>query len=195
MPGELIRVSVRQEIKAAVLRLEAKSRGLIDASTVRALNRTATTVRKEAAKQIRERYNIKAKAIKRQLHIIRATRQRLVAEIRASGKRIPLIEFVVGRRTPGARRRGGVKARITKKVVAYRHAFIAQMPNAHIGVFERSGKFGRRGKAKLEKIRQLVGISIPKAMTEKSVNAALARIAAERFKVEFERDLRFRSGG
>lgn len=185
-------ISVRSDLRATVVRLEAKAGSKqVGLAAMRALNRAAITVRKEASIQIRERYNLKARVIKAQMRIVKATSKRLVAEIVASGKRIDLIEFVVGRKQPG-RRRGGVKARVTRQAVSYPHAFIAKMPSGYVGVFQRTGSFGRRGKSYLERIKKLVGISVPKAMAEKEVNKALAQVASRRFRTEFERELRFR---
>ena len=174
-------ISVRSTIRSATLQLEARARGAVDASTVRALNRTATTVRAQASRKIRERYNLKAGVIKAQMKVLKATRSRLVAQIVAAGRRIPLIEF-------SARQTGkGVTARVTRARRLYRGAFITTMRSGHTGVFLRLGP-------ERLPIKQLVGISIPKAMAERRIHAALAKLAAERFAIEFVRDLRFRLG-
>lgn len=193
MPSGNLDISVRSDIKATVLRLAAKGTKAIQDSSVRALNRTASSVRTEASREIRQRYNLKASVIKANMRIVKATRSRLVAEIVATGKRIPLIEFgaravnpwnVAGR--SHRRRGGGVSAAVTKTRRLFKGAFIAVMPSGHRGVYLRQGE-GR-------KIRQLMGISIPKAMVERQVNATLAKFAAQRFRIEFERDLKYRLG-
>jgi hypothetical protein len=193
LPGDLA-ISVQSDVKQTVLRLQARAGREIALSTSRALNKTAITVRAEASKKIRERYNLKARVIKAQMKIYKASPRRLFAQIIATGRRIPLIEFgatavnpwnIAGR--PHRRGGGGVRARVLRARTLYRGAFIATMPSGHRGVFT-------RGENPRLPIRQLVGISVPKAMAERAINAALIRLAKDRFRTEFERDLRFRMG-
>lgn len=180
MAGDL-RVDVQHNLKSVVARFAVESQRLIDASTVRALNRTATTVRAAAVKGIRARYNLKAGAIRRQMKLTRATRTRLVSEVVVSGRRIPLIEF-------SARQvRRGVTVRVTKQRKLIRGVFVARMPSGHVGVFE------RQGKERLP-IRQLFSLSLPQAFTQKQIMTALKRVAAERFNIELARDLKYRMG-
>jgi hypothetical protein len=215
MAGRDFNISVQSNLKSAVARLEVRSNKLVEASAVRALNRTATTVRAEAAKLIRQRYNIKSSVIKAQMRIIRARRGNLTAEVIAFGrKRIPLIEFAVGnvalhgikfRASHGnlrvaasgfGRKRPLVRTKVLHQqgTKTWRHAFVARMPTGHVGIFERTGQFKRRGDPKLEKIKQLFGPNIPQTFTHRSIRAAMRRVAEQRFITEFERDLRFRAG-
>ena len=192
MAASSLTISVESTIKKTVLALEAKTNAAVQASTVRALNRTATSVRKDAVTEIRKKYKLKSGTIRAQMVIVKASRNRLIAQIIASGKRIPLIEFsaraVNPWNKPGRshkRRGGGVSVNMTGARTLYAGKFIATMPKSgHVGVFERYGGG----------IRQLVGISVPRALAERHINAALAKLAAERFAVEFQRDLNYRLG-
>lgn len=180
MAGNLV-VSVRSDLHDAVVRLQAKNTLAIEASAVRALNRAAVSTRAAASQEIRKVYNLKAAVIKRQIRISRASKARLFAELVATGRRIPLYDFAA-RQT-----RAGVTARVLRQRQLFRHTFIATMPTGHVGVFVRQGP-------KRLPIRELKGISIPKAMVQKKIMDVLKRTALERFKIEFERDLKFRGG-
>lgn len=80
----------------------------IDRAVVRAINKTATTVRAQAARDIQQKRNLKIGTIKQKLILARARRDRLSAAIIASGKPIPIREF-------GARQtRQGVTVKIEK---------------------------------------------------------------------------------
>jgi len=181
MAGRDFELDIRHNLKTAVARLEVRSQKVINLATVRALNRTATSVRAEASRQINSRYRIKIAAIKKQLRIKKADRFVQVAEIIASGRRIPLIEFAA-RQT-----RKGVTVRVTSTRKLVRHAFIATMPSGHRGVF------ARKGERRLP-IQQLFAMSLPQAFTQRYVVAAMKRVGRERFRVEFDRELKFRSG-
>lgn len=182
MAGRGLRIDVRSDIKEVVARLQADVDRLLPQATARALNRTATTVRAQATRRIRERYNLKAGVIRAQLRINRADRNRLTAEVIASGRPIPLIEFSA-RQT-----RAGVSVRVIRgQRKVRRHAFIAKMHTGHVGVFERTS-------SKRLPIKELFSVSLPVAFARKEILAALEQVAVERFRIEFERELRFRAG-
>ena len=80
----------------------------------------------------------------------------LTAEIKIKGDRLPLYGFAPQPNMPfmGGRREPGVNVDITSRKMVKQsfaphegqYAFIAKMASGHIGVFERSGKFGRTPK-------------------------------------------------
>jgi len=184
-----INVSVEENLRSAVARLESRSKGVIAKSAARALNRAATSVRSAAVKEIRKRYLIKPAALRKQIKIVKARASRLTAEVVATGRRIPLFAF-------SARKvRGGVSVNVTGSRKIVRGVFLATMPDGRRGVFERTGEFGRRGNPRLEKIAELFSLSITQAFRQRSILRALRRVASTRFIAEFEREIRFRSGG
>lgn len=76
----------------------------------------------------------------------------LTAEIRIKGDRLPLIGFAPQPNMPfmGGARPAGVSVDITtrrmvrqSKANPWQYAFIARMASGHVGVFQRSGNFGR----------------------------------------------------
>jgi hypothetical protein len=176
----MIRIDVRDNLKGVALRYQRLGTDVRDKALVRALNRTATTVRAEASREIRKQYNLKSRVVKDQIRITRANRATLTAVIQASGRPIPLIEFDArwNRRMKGA----SVRVKHERKVV--RGAFIATMPGGHRGVFV------RKGDRRLP-IRQLFSISLPTAFTQKQVTAAIVAAAQARFPVAIEQEMKF----
>lgn len=108
-----------------------------------AMNRGLSKVKTGASKKVREVYTVQASAINEATNtkIQRTSMGSLAGYVSFSGYKIPLYKFKVTPKAPG----------IKKKVVAavkkgggtpFEHAFIAQMANGHIGVFERTGTYG-----------------------------------------------------
>jgi hypothetical protein len=201
----MINIDVRADLRQVAARFSGEVQAQMRPAIVRALNRTATTTRGQASREIRAVYNIKASAIREQIKLIRARRDNLTALLVASGKRIPLVDFT-GQILPSARTRKPVYVRVKRaggrKIV--RHAFIAKMASGHIGVFlrkqpgspnfapvYRSGRIRSRGSDL--PIAELSTLSLPQAFTNKQVLVALERVARTRFPLEFERELRFRA--
>ena len=181
MAAPSLHVSVQDNLKSAVARLEVRSRKLVDDAAVRALNRTAGTVRTHAVREIRKRYRIAAGVVRGQMRIVRANRGRLTAEVIATGRRIPLIHFSARQTAKG------VTVRVTAERKLVRHAFIATMPGGHTGVF------ARKGRERLP-IKEIFSLSLPQAFTQKQIIESLKAIARERFNIEFTRELKFRAG-
>jgi len=163
---------------------------------VRSLNRTADAVKTAAGRELRSVYNLKVAAVRAQIGIIRASGTRLVAEVRASGKPIPLYKFAArgpnpsrgrGRVTVKVLRAGGRKV-VTGKRDLVGQAFIATMPSGHTGVFQRTGGKAKGGK---QAIRELYSISLPGAFTAARVVAAIRKVADDRFAREIETNLAF----
>lgn len=154
-----------------------------DQAASRALNRTATTVRAEAARMIGHDYNMKISAAKGQMEIRRATKNDLRAAVQVSGRPIPLIEFDARQVRAGV----SVKVKGTRKVVS--HAFIATMKTGHKGVYVRIGPPGDL--APRLPIKQLYSLSLPVAFTQKQIVDALLTVATERFAETMAQEVRF----
>lgn len=185
-----LRVRVESTLRQAVAQLEAQAERVIATAAARALNRAAVSTRAQAVREIRERYNIKAGAARAQMRIERASRSRLTAAVVVSGRPIPLIEFAARRVAAGV----SVEVRRGRRLTL-RGRFIATMKSGHVGVFERIGKFGRRGNPRLEKIGEKFTVGLPSMFTQRAVLSAIERVALQRFSVELARELRFRTGG
>ena len=171
-------------------------------ATARALNRTIRGARTRSVKEIRQRYNVKAAAVKATMSERRAIGANLEAHLRSKGTVIPAFAF-------GARQtRKGVSISVLKgqrRLIP--GAFIATMKNGHSGVMARQkpggayagGKFRGR-KVRIRKtgndlpIGEMLSLSIPKAFANRGVIASLETVAIERFGPTLLHELRFRSG-
>jgi hypothetical protein len=60
------------------------------------------------------------------------------------------------------------------------------MPTGHVGVFE------RKGNPRLP-IKELFSVSLPQAFAQRTVRDAMVKLAGERFRTEFAREVKFRS--
>lgn len=180
-----MQISVSHNLSSVALAYKDLADKYVNQATVRALNKTAITVRAEAARKVGREYNIKIGAAKSQMWITQANRGQIKASITVSGRPIPLIEFDA-RRAPGG---VSVKIKGTRKVL--RGFFIAKMPTGHIGVYSRTGAFGRRNNPKLEKIRQRYSLSLPVAFSQKQIVDALLSVASNRFAETLRQEIRF----
>jgi hypothetical protein len=198
----MLKVSVKADIAAALRSFDLL---LEDAGKAipRALNKTATTARAQAAREIRATgYGIKVNEIKNAISIRRATSAELTAILRVNGRPIPLIKY-------GAKQtKAGVSVAVLNGRKLIKSAFIATMPTGHKGVFLRVGSAAERslisrGSLKITKgkviahrkhglpIRELFGPAVPQAFMNDIVQEALAKSIRERFGVVLEQELRF----
>ena len=126
-------IQVDERQLAGVQRLLAAIPRGADRAIVRAVNKTARTVRSRIVKKIAARITLTQKAIREGARLYLAKYNRHFATVTISGYRIPLIRY---------------RARQTKKGVTYqvmragtrkriRDGFIATVPSGHTGVFER----------------------------------------------------------
>jgi len=135
-----VRKATRQlekEIKSHALKLEKAG--------VRALNKTATSVRQASSVEVRQTLNIKASFVKRLLVIRKARRGQMRSSIESSYEKVPVIQFGGVRQT---KKGVSVRMRKDKPRKTFSGAFIAKMPNGHTGVFRRSLSAGKRSKGR-----------------------------------------------
>lgn len=113
----------------------------------RALNRSRDSARTAMVRLVASDMKLLQKDIRSEIRTKNATSQRLVADMSASLKRLPLIKFKATQFSKG------VKATTGEGRKLYPGTFIAKMPSGHQGVFK------RRSKARLP-IDELRGPSI-----------------------------------
>lgn len=186
-------ISVRSNIDRVLDEMQGVGKEIQEKATVRALNKMADQGKTQAARAIRDAgYGIKVNVIKSQLRVQYAAPGRLVAKITASGRPIPLMQY-------GAR---AVKQGVTVNVLQGRRliqgAFIARMPNGHVGVYVREAgarhkKVMQGGKASWHAlpIRQLFGPSVPDALANAAVQSAMQQIIEERFPKLLEHEAKY----
>ena len=150
---------------------DVKQRGrLLQKAGVRALNKTATTVRKNSGVEVRKTLNLKSAVVKKQLSIKKANVASPVAQIQSVYKAVPAIDFNGVRQT---KKGVSVKMRKDKARLLFKGAFIRVMPNGHKGVFMRSPKATRHSKGRPStsspnlKVAEMHGPSVQGVFVEK----------------------------
>lgn len=190
----MIAMDFRGDMSVALRAVDRITESIRDTATVRALNRAATTVRAEARKEIRARYNLQAARVNKVIQIRQASRTNLQATVFAKDARLALALF--GAR--GFKRRGDVTVQVlrrgARRVVKGNpnlpgKPFIATMKSGHVGIFQRTQASRPYSKPIME---ELFSISIPGALVNSSIGQTLQRVAKKRFNEEFRRELAFR---
>ena len=113
-------ISVKHTIDAAIRDLDDVARSKVPRATARALNKVAAQAKTQAAREIKDRYQIGTRTISKYITVSRrASQTMLVAEVRAEGRPLPILAFKA-RQT-----RKGVSVEVVRghrKLIA--HAFI-----------------------------------------------------------------------
>lgn len=151
----------------AIERLLGRYQARFPRAISRALNRAGQSSLAKMATLGSEDLNLPSRVAKSQMKLTKATDTHQVVRITATGKRIQLIHFGARGPRPSRGRGRGVTAKLPSGAGRYPHAFIAQMPSGHVGVFQRSSsKFMRfqrsTWKRKRQAIVELHGPSFPK---------------------------------
>lgn len=187
-----VKIDVRSNIADVVATIRALPDRLKDRAIMRSINRAVDAIATEASAEIRDVYNLRHRAVLAALTKHKASRVTLTGDVTFKGRRVPLIEFQ-------ARWRQGQPVGATAKIfvggqrVPYRGAFIAaaRSNNARGG-----GSAGmtqvwvRVGKDRYP-IRVLRGISIPLAVRNKAVSAAIRKAASETFTKNFRQQIQY----
>ncbi|VFQ46911.1 phage tail protein [Desulfoluna butyratoxydans] len=163
----------------------------------KSLNRAANGVKTDAAKEARTVYNVKATAVKKTCKLFKATHSNLDASAVFTGEGIPLYAFAPKSSKPNVYVKAGITVKVKAARKKVRGGFVARMPSGHVGVFKRTGKFGRRKIEELEKFRELKSTSIPQMLNNPKVKSALQVKAAQRFtkNLDHEMDYLMSKGG
>lgn len=161
----------------------------VNKGAARALDRVATTVRKDAANEIKNRLKLGASAIKAKLDVTRPYGgQRLIRDIVASGKPIPLRDYSARSTQRGAT----YQVSVSKGRRVYRNKFGAgfMIPRLGNNVFVRVGP-NPKGK-KSAPIRKVYGPSIPQYFVTRFVRERMLATSADRWGIEFNREMQYR---
>lgn len=181
MSGLVLKVS-KKALRAAEKEVRGHAKKLRKAQ-VRALNKTAVTMRKRASDAVRQVTNIKAAAAKKQIAIKRARANDLRSGLNVIHKPVPLSAFSGARQTKTG---VSVQMRKDKPRKFFKGAFAAVMPTGHKGFFIRDRRAksatGRDSKGRVKKgrlpIKQLYGTNVQSVFVDK-----IAVIESESIKV------------
>lgn len=125
----------------------------------RALNRSIASAKTAMVRVVAQDMGLKSGDVRDRILIVEARPDQHVAQLKASAKRIPLIDFNARGPEPSRGKGRGVTARMPGGKGRCPHAFIATMKTGHRGVFQ------RRAKSRLH-IDELFGASIAYVFTK-----------------------------
>lgn len=189
----MITVDFRGDMTVALRAVDNLDAAVKGRATARALNRAATTVRSEARKEIRKRWNVAASRVNKVIQIRQASAGRLEALVYARDRRLALSAF--GGRLQ--KRSGNVSVQVLKggprKIVSGNPKHVGRPFLATVGKGRHLGIFQREGRGRLP-MRELFTVSIPSGLVNSKISEILRRVASRRFNDELARELRFRSG-
>lgn len=169
---------------------------IVNKAMVSALNKIGAKAATAASRQIRDKYVIAAKNLRKRgtsnrrgIDVVKARLGHAEAIILSSGQPLPLANFRVSPKTPVAdqarKRRKGIRYQVVKgKRVQVKTAFVARMRSGHVGVFRRTTK------ARLP-IRELFGPSIPQMFGEQQTLDSIFRTVAADAPEILQRELEF----
>lgn len=179
----MIQIDVRADIRKAqiFLRHMGTDQGTKRA-TARALNRTAVTVRAEAARMLQEKRALSIAEIKRALSLTRATSRSLVAAVTASGRPISIRHFA----SAGSR---GVTVRIEKG--AKRTRLTRYGNKAFINAPWRPGVFVRKGKKRLPIVAWPPVPGLPSVLVQDKIVKAIKAVVAAVFPRRIQEELNY----
>jgi len=190
-----VNVNITSNMRAIAAEVIGEYPKVVRQAAARALNRAATTVRKEASQEIRKVYAVSSSGIKSRLGIAKASPSRLLAIVSATGRPLSLARF-----KPRVRRTG-----ISVEIKRGQRKFIKgafQIPGRP-GVWMRVEDLKSR-RPRQKRVRKtgsdlpiafLTTVSIPSAFTNDTVFAALERVGFAAFEKNFRAELAFRFGG
>lgn len=174
----------------------------IHKAIARALNRTASSAKSQASKEIRQVYKIGTKWIKDRIKITNAKSGTLEARVWAEGSPIPALAFAKWSK------RNGVTLNVKGQRKKLPGAFMATMKSGHQGIFIRSQSSRTYMAGQLQTRRQRVqawpksdtpigevmSVGVPTAFSNKAVINALEAKARDYFPTVLAHELKFRSG-
>jgi len=136
-----------------------------EAAVTRALNRALDGVKTDISMEMRKRYQgVKAGDIKKTFSVTRASKSNLIGMARSKGAGQRLYLFGARPSKPGGRKPPiGASVQVSSTRKRIKGAFVAKMRSGHIGLFARTGEYGRNGWPFDERIRELFTFAIPQA--------------------------------
>lgn len=196
----MIKINVdKQQLNDVLVILDSVNKGSKPVMK-RAINKTLTGVRTDMVKESTKVYTAPATIIRKSIKKYIATISNLKGKTEAEHNPIPLLKF------SASQTKKGVTLRVQKSKGRSRlyWAFIATMKSGHKGVFEREYTYGRKMKAKKEKLKygklpekyrlpitELFGISAADMLhNEKVLNEVVSK-ADERFSKNLTTELNF----
>lgn len=186
-------IGIETSVEEAIRDFGQISAKIKSKAIVRAANKAVRKVRTEAGREVRKRYYITSRAVRKasSLRLASVRSDTVEASVTYRGGRLPVTDFsaraVNPWNVPGRRhnkRGGGVRVRIKRSSGArvIEGAFIATARSGKVLALRRKG----RGRFPVE---SLTTVAIPQAVGQQAVFAALREHGIETFSKEFIRQL------
>jgi len=173
------------EIKGIPEALETYNHATVRKALGYTLGQLGKKVSGRSKKSIREDYNIKLKDMKGMIKTLPMRGGVLSVIIRATGGKIPLINFIAKQKAAGV----SVKVKRQSAGTVIPHTFIAEMRSGHIGIFERTIEGGKR--VPRLPIKELKGPSIPTLFVSRKVMSKINQTVNEFAQKLFNTNLRY----
>lgn len=189
----MIEIDVRVDVRKAQVFLRATQQGA-RLATARAINRTLTSVRAEAARMLQEKRNLPISQIKKQMRVVRATAQKPEGAVVVSGKPISIRHFSrlrmerMGGKTTGI---SGISAKILKAgraTLLRRHgnkAFTNPKIGGGLAIVYRTTK----KRLPISAWAPVPGL--PKVLVQNQIVAALRKVVATMFPERMKAELNY----
>jgi hypothetical protein len=194
----MLTVSVNDNLSLAAVRLAGIRAEVTNTAIARALNRTATTVRASAAREISRELGgaIKVGQVRKAIRQSNARRDSLRAVLEANGRRrIPLSAFRPRQTATGVTFRMGSRSiQVPGAFITRSGAVRMRTPDWRAAMYDqvqRRRNRLKRGDVPDLPIAQLFAPGVPALFVQPRILNAQERLARERFAVEFERQIRF----
>jgi len=179
----MIQISMQSNMHEAMARMDALSDAVADKATLRALNRTVDAVATQGNREVRKVYRIRARDVARAITKKRAHKRQAVmsGEVVFQGRGLNLIDF------GGRQSKRGVSVQVLvsgpRKTIP--GTFIATNTRTGFrGIFRRVGK----GRYPIVNLRS---VSVPQAVRNKVVDAAIRKVAGEVFLRNFNQQVAY----
>ena len=159
--------------------------GGAEKAMARAINRAIEGARVAAVKDIRVRYNVKARDVRQTMTLRRAKPSDLSASVTSIGRKLPLFAFAPRPSKPGTGGKG--RSHLT---VSVRKGRRTKHRRAWVGTFGSRLQVAMRVGKKRRPIRVLKGPAIPQMLGVPDVIAEVERVATERLDQRIDHEIR-----
>jgi hypothetical protein len=172
-----MQISVEVDIRNATRGLLLLQKD-INRAAVAALNKTGTTARAVAAREISRETSLPVNEVRKRVPLVKANGYTLQAQIKAEPYAPNLIRYSKDTRA-AARKRGGVRAKAWRQAKLYKGTFIGNQGRT---------VFKRVGESRLP-IKAVYGPSVPREFIRDHTLTAIQTTVGQRFPLEFDRAL------
>lgn len=158
-------------------------------ASVDATNRALAGMRTDATRLIVAESGLNRKSVFSAFTVIKSSvHSSQNGRVDIVGNPVGLVKFKHNPKKPmTGKTRGGVRVNIGQKTIKFSHAFVAVMPNRHIGIFERQR--GVKTESGKTKIQELFGPSIPQFAARRHIVSVVQEQAQQRYTARFTQQL------